>query len=249
MNSMFRTFSGIGIVVILFCIGIFLYTEWDLRQFKRGLLRSTAAVTYTRQPENTQKAETHSDPTVSPALEVNSEDPQRSTDIENSEIDLNDPSEFVESTLEAGLDFLADHYEEVLDDPSMDAFAEDTEDLLSDEEIVTAGFDDYNAFLSNNPEYAYQRLDDAFRTQYGDSSDVDILVQTIRRSNEGTATIADAIENTEAFLRLASQISPSEGLQPIREHLGTLQTARQQALEEGADLPLYRETHIFDPSR
>ena len=249
MKNTFQSFGIVGVVVILLCTGIFLYSEWDLRQFKMALRESSTTVPYTQRTKDIEKAEAPSEPTVSPPLEVNSEDSQLPTGIENSGTDLNDASEFVERTSQADLDFFVEHDEEVADDPRADAFTEDAEDLLSDEEIITAGFDDYNASLSSDPEYAYQRLDDAFRTQYGDSPDVDIIIRSIRRSNEGTATINDAIENTEAFLRLASQISPEEGLQPIKAHLDTLRETRQLALEEGTELPRYQETHIFDPSR
>lgn len=251
MKNTFQPLGIVGVVVILLCTGIFLYGEWDLRRFKTALRKSSTAVPYTQQTEDTEKADAHGEPLVSPTLEVDSENSQLLSGTENSETDLNDAPEPVDQTLDTDSDLFAGPYEEVANGSLADTLTdtEDPEDLLTDREIVTAGFDDYNAFVSSDPDYAYQRLDDAFRTQYGDSSDVDVLVQTIRRSNEGTATIADAIENAEAFLRLASQISPSEGLQPIREHLSTLQTVRQQALEAGTELPLYRETHVFDPSK
>lgn len=248
MNNVFQILGFTAVVVILLCVGLFLYTEWDSKRFKESLPKVPPTVRYTQNVEAEQVTDAPKDPLVSTET--------RETLSDNSEVETQETPETVVSQ-DADFDmFLTEFSEEGEVDSTdpvhsaVDAFTEDAQDDSFDEtEIVKIGFDDYNTYLSSNPEYAYQRLDDAFRAQYGDSNDVDILVRTIRHSNEGTATIEDAIENAEAFLRLASQISPSEGLQPIREHLSTLQTVRQQALEEGTELPLYHETHVFDPSR
>ena len=97
---------------------------------------------------------------------------------------------------------------------------------------VEAGFADYNAYLATDPAYAYQRLDAAWREQFGDFPDVDILVETVRRGNAGTATIDDAIANAEALLRLMPGLVIPEGIQVVADHLEYLKS-RKLALEEG----------------
>ncbi len=111
------------------------------------------------------------------------------------------------------------------------------QDVPYDMGVVKAGFEDYNAYLETDPERAYQRLDDAFREQYGDHPDVNILVQHIRDCNDGVATIDDAIENAEAMIRLISKLpTPPEAVEAIKVHLETLKDRKKFAIEQGLEL-------------
>ncbi len=115
-------------------------------------------------------------------------------------------------------------------------FTDVSEEVPYDMELVKAGFDDYNAYLETDPEYAYQRLDAAFREQYGDDPDVDILVEHVRDSNEGTTEIAEAIDFAEAIIRLTSKISPPEALESLYAYLELLRETQKMALEQGTDV-------------
>lgn len=249
MKEVLQNISVASVVVILLCTGIFFYTEWDLRRFKDSLPKAPRQT----RPQEAVSAQQAENPLFdAQTTELASADTANTGDADSTE------TTFVEGTspsIENEFDTFLDVY---LEETAADAitsgdFTDGTEDAPYDDmpydiAVVKAGFDDYNAYLATDPEYAYQRLDNAFREQFGEASDVDILIRTIRRSNEGIATINDAIENIEAFLRLASPISPEEGLQPIRVHLETLQELKQLAIEEGTELPTYQQNHIFDPS-
>jgi len=247
MNTVLRFLSISTVVLFFFLTGIFLYTRWEVKQWEENRGKNIAT-------PNTQETEARgvTAPTTQ-KLDVTyekTETPQRLTPLENSETLVDGVPENVEPHPDTDLEtFFAEFSEEINDVPVPDLEAAVVKAEVQDvTKITKAGFEDYNTHLRSNPEYAYQRLDDAFRAQYGDSQDVDILIQTIRRSNDGTATLNDAIENTSAFLRLASKISPEEGLEPIREHLETLQELKRSAIEEGTEMPVYHQTHVFDPT-
>ena len=253
MNTVLRFLSISTVVLIFLLTGIFLYTRWEVKQWEEKWGKNIATPN-TQPTKNTQETEARGD-TRSTRQELDAthektETPPRLTPLENSETLVDGVPENVVPPIDTDLEtFFAESSEEINDAPVPDLEAAAVEAEVQDStEIAKAGFEDYNTHLSSNPEYAYQRLDAAFRAQYGDSQDVDILIQTIRRSNDGTATLNDAIENTGAFLRLASKISPEEGLEPIREHLETLQELKRNAIEEGTEMPVYHQTHVFDPT-
>ena len=253
MNTVLRFLSISTVVLIFLLTGIFLYTRCEVKQWEEKWGKNIATPN-TQPTKNTQETEARGD-TLSTRQELDvthekTETPQRLTPLENSETLIDGVPENVVPPPDTDLEtFFAEFSEEINDAPVPDLEAAAVKAEVQDStEIAKAGFEDYNTHLRSNPEYAYQCLDDAFRAQYGDSQDVDILIQTIRRSNDGTATLNDAIENTGAFLRLASKISPEEGLEPIREHLETLQELKRSAIEEGTEMPVYHQTHVFDPT-
>ena len=115
-----------------------------------------------------------------------------------------------------------------------------------DVEVVKAGFADYNAYLETDPERAYQCLDDAFREQYGDDPDVDILVQHIRKCNDGVETVDGAIKNSEAMVRLVSKLpTPPEAIEAINLHLEYLKEMKRKAREAGIDEVEYKSRHTI----
>ena len=118
-------------------------------------------------------------------------------------------------------------------------FTDVPQELPYDMEVVKSGFDDYNTFLETDPEYAYQRLSDAFLEQYGDDPDVYRLVEHIKQNNEGTTTFDSAIDFTETTIRLMSKICPPEALESLELHLELLTEHRRLALEQGTN-PQYR---------
>ena len=225
-----------ALLAVLICAGFFVYERWELKRFNASL-PEVPSVDTAGPSERTRQERTQTT-----ALSV-SETSRWTAESDNAETDA------------AGLAEIASVAEELpsapLDEPPYLFIEETDRDLLEPEDFmesepevpydmakVQAGFDDYNAYLETDPGYAYQRLDDAFREQYGDSPDVDILVETFSRFNDGTATIDDAIDNASAFLRLMHGLVAPEGMQIVADHLAYLHEIKQLALEEGATIQL-----------
>ena len=227
---------GPAILIVFLCIAFWLYTEWDLKHFRESLPKPPSPQTTNREaspPEaenrlpdatETTQTETGTLPSV-PEEKSESVDAERRSDT----VAVEEPSADT-----ADFDSLFDMFLEGTDTVSSGDWT-DTEETPYDMEIVKAGFDDYNASLQSDPDYAYQRLDDAFREQYGDDPDVDILVEMIRRGNEGPLSMDRAIEGAEAMIRLASKISPPEVIEGLQLFHEMLMESKQMALEEGVE--------------
>lgn len=83
---------------------------------------------------------------------------------------------------------------------------------------VKAAGQDYNDFLETDPDYAYDRLTDRFQEMFGDRPEIETLIENIRRSNEGTLTLDDAITMTEASISLLST-DETEAIRQLSENL------------------------------
>lgn len=231
----YRLIKVLGILVVLFCIGLFLYTQWDLKRFNEQLSKTRPIETSPETATTRQEKTSHDiDQTIENSdysAPLNETESHTLTDMpENTEPISTD------EVIQDQDDTLNMFFDDLFADIDMDTFTDmestdTTENYPFNVEIVKAGYDDYNAYLATEPDYAYQRLDDAFREQFGDSSDVDIVVETIKRSNNGTMTFDDAINNAEALLRLISPISPPSGIREVESFIEYLRTAKQLKLE------------------
>ena len=97
---------------------------------------------------------------------------------------------------------------------------------------VKATSQDYNDFLETDPDYAYERLTDRFQEMFGDRPEIETLVETIRRSNEGTLTLDDAIAMTEASLSLLPA-GETEAINQLSERLEVFQGLKDFQAEGG----------------
>ncbi len=238
---------GPTILIVLICVGVWLYTKWDLKQSIESLPKPPSPQTTTRDASATEQAThlqvaTENDPTmpsqpgkaVKNTETLNAEQPSDTVAVQEVPADTADPNE--------GLDmFLGDFTAGAV---SFGDWTDNAEEAPYDMEVVKAGFDDYNTYLQSDPEYAYQRLDDAFREQYGDDPDVDILVEMIRHGNEGSMPIDKAIEGAEAMIRLVSKISPPEAIEDIQLFRDMLLESKQMGLEEGVEVEYKGKYHI-----
>ena len=240
MNSAdLKRIAGISILVILVCAGIFIYVEWEIKRFDASLPEVPSGDTA---PNSAALSEsTHQEVPQPPAASVSessllkAEPEGPGTDSARSAETFSVVEEPQSEFAENALDLFLQETETVPVEPA-EEFTQGQPEEPYDMAKVEAGFADYNAYLATNPAYAYQRLDEAWREQWGDSPDVDILVETVWRGNEGTATIDDAIANAEALLRLMPGIVVPEGIQVVADHLEYLRESKQLALEEGAIL-------------
>lgn len=231
------------IVVLLLSAGIFLYSQWDLKRFQESLPEVPKTDTAAQDTPNAKGVtEELADSEPIPVVTH----PSDATSDSIADTKVASVEDFPESPSDAPLALFEPLVEEGDGETLLEEgdVAEASDGLSYDVEIVKAGFDDYNAYLDTHPAYAYQRLDDAFREQYGDSADVDILVETVQRSNEGTGTIDDAIANAEAFLRLIPPSVPPENVQEVVEQVAYLKELRQLAADEGIEIP-FKQTYRF----
>lgn len=214
---------------ILFCVGIYLSAQWDYQRFAEGLGKPPRVSHQATKQRETAKSE--STGPIVPAAKVESEDLQgQRVKQEASESDFSikapedikafEDFEFNDSSLSD-----SDLPEEFVEEVSLDKEAK-----------VQVGFDDYNTFLSTDPERAYASLAEALREQYGDSSEVDTFVETIKWTNEGTLTIDDAITQAETLSRL-QPASASESLEALQIWLETLHEFKElEAMGDNVEL-------------
>jgi len=242
MKSMNPLFLFGGVIVII-CTGLWLYLEWDLKRFKESLPSS---------PQRTDELsiERFENPPVS-RDRANGTEPFFSAELDTVPIASDTPALESESTIagtEKDVLFDADPQiieekltdEEFPDVPDPDVTRAAPYDML----FVKAAYKDYNTYLHTNPEYAYQRLDEAFREQFGDDSDVDIFLESVIRYNEGSVPIDTAIRFAEAQLRLISKLGFPEPIAALQDHIEMLRETQQYALESGEEV-LYRNNYRF----
>ncbi len=227
------------ILTVLICAMFWLYTQWDTKRFKESL--QTPSVMETPRERTTASEVEHSQEIAQPTENITTATPMQDTEVETAAALPLESADVAEAPADGkGTDNFLDQWLEQSIGNSTDV----SEEVPYDIEVVKAGFDDYNAYLQSDPEYAYQRLDDAFREQYGDDPDVDILVENIRRGNNGPTTIDDAIKGMEAMMRLVSKVSPPEALESIQDALEMLTIAKQMAQEDGIDIEYEGNFHI-----
>ena len=223
----------IGVAVsltILICTGIYFYAQWDLTRFKASLgevpkfnVLTNPASQNEKQTTEHAKSLTPSVPVeLEPLLETNGEPEiiKAETDIENTrsetEDDINDSEKLIF--------FLEEPLEDILEEP-LEPY---------DLEKVRAGFRDYNAFLVSNPERAYASLSDALREQNGNRFEVDIIVETVRRINDGITTVDDAIALRRAIIGL----TPPENTEEIEDLSYGMEELYEFRALHGGDEPI-----------
>lgn len=246
----YRLLSVASILTILICVGIFLYTQWELKRFNESLpkapitqatpgLFSTPREEVQHQINQNQVNRTYTDLLREIESETVTDSPESAESVSGDEV-IQEENDTLNTFFQ---DFFGEIGTNSLTDTEFADSTGSTEKFPFDVKLVKAGYDDYNAYLTTDPDYAYQRLDDAFREQFGNSPDVDIVVETIKRSNNGNMTFDDAINHAEAFLRLITPLSPPGGIQEVESFIAYLKTSKQLALEEGAArvrMPIYR---------
>ncbi len=222
----YKTIGVAVLLTVLICTGIYFYAQWDLARFKASLGEVPKFNVLTNPASQNEKQTTEHakslTPSVEPLLETNGEPEiiKAETGIENtpseSEDSINDSEKLIFS--------LDEPLEDILDEP-LEPY---------DLEKVRAGFRDYNAFLVSNPERAYASLTDALREQNGDCFEVDIIVETVRRINDGITTIDDAI----ALRRAIIELTPPENTEEIEDLSYGMEELYEFRALHGGDEPM-----------
>ena len=214
------------ILTVLICAAFWLYIQWDTQRFAESLPNLPAAV------ETPRETATIAEPAeIRQEVRQNAETvfPVDDTELENSEaVATEQPLDTaVVEEISTDRTDLGSFFDMFLEETAANAvtsgdFTDVFQEAPYDMEVVKSGFDDYNASLERDPEYAYKRLSDAFSEQYGDVPDVYRLIEHIKQNNEGPTTFDSAIDFTETVIRLMSKISPPEALEGLEVHLELL---------------------------
>ena len=205
MQSNLQVIGGALILTVIICAGFLLYAQWDLKRFEESLGKLPKLET----PPETVAAPAD----VSPREVMTDERPSYTTPRATVSVER-----FERQVLEVDVP----EWETPavpLTETELPALESDSDALsLSKVEfpeewtdVPVEGIDwvqakaagrDYNDFLHTAPEYAYARLADGLREMYGDFPEVDTIVENIKRANEETLTLDDAIHMAEAFSRI-----------------------------------------------
>ena len=218
---------GASILTVLICIGFWLYTRWDTQRFIESLPNAPVVQTETTETAPAQQGVSPygATRTTENAVMEDMEDLVSNPGLENPEDDAREQEvgTAVGAADNADSADLHNLFEEFLEETAADSIASEdftnvAQDAPDDRALVEAAFADYNAYLKTNPEYAYERLEEAFREQYNDDPDVSGFVEAIRRSGEGPLTINQWVQSTEVMLRFLSKKSPPEVLKRFENH-------------------------------
>ena len=199
MQSNLKMIIGAVILSTLICVGTFLYSQWDLRRFAEELEAVLEPVSPRDMTTKVPFGQVEPESLEGQGIEIESKAPEIETD--NPEL--------------TELDFARDTVDTVeleFDGQSVFDFdVESPEDALVERIDVTdrdkrkaarkVAVADYNAYLATDSEYAYIRLADVFRADVGDHPEVDVIVESVRKANNGPLTLDDAIIMKEAILR------------------------------------------------
>ena len=94
---------------------------------------------------------------------------------------------------------------------------------------------DYDYLRYTDPEQAYLKLADSIRGRYGDSPEVGIMVEAIKRIDAGTATVRNLIGLTEAWLRIVPE-NEYENRQSLIDGLASMYEYQQlRAADENVE--------------
>ncbi len=211
---------GVCLLIIISCVGFYIYTQWGLEKFEAEL---TPMPEFVPAPEPPKKRSMILKKSETTHLFKESR-PQRSLDAPPVAPSIPDvgtgelPLEALEDPLE---DFDTEAFEFFLDE--LDVLSDAPVDLEIPEWIVSAW--DYSEYRDTDPKYAYEQLGASFRERYGDSTEVSTIVKNVERIDTGTATMDNLIELTEAWISIlpAEDVADFEALIEGLESMYTFQ--------------------------
>lgn len=225
----YKGLAGTIILSVLICAGIFVYSQWDYQRFVGELEKlpevspepvAKRSILFKERPEY-----------PSPVVMVETKR------LEGQILESKDHEMEAEVLSLEALDSLMAELESDLDELSLsevelpEALAVDPVESIDFAKVKEA-WGDYNDLLATGEERAYERLAEGFREMYGDYPEVDTIVETIKRANNQTLTIDDAIAMNKAFLRIMPD-NQFETIEMLEERLTFLQEAKELEAEFG----------------
>ncbi len=173
------------ILTVLACVGIFLYSRWDYQRFVDSLGEVPEV------PPEIVSQQTQS-------ISILTDEPKSSQEqiLEPTEVDLVTPeSESLTSEMETD-ELTLTEFMSFLDEPDELEVSSLSDSKLLDTEAA-------NVQSENTCTDADHGMDpEALRSRYGDSPDVEVLIEVNKLIDAGIATTDDMIDRAEAWLRL-----------------------------------------------
>jgi len=192
-----------GILTLLFCAGIFFYSRWDHQRFVAGLPQppksDVSPEPMERRESSTKERPGQTPPsaTVAPQRLEEQSIVSEVPDMEMEEVTLEETSMPARETEVEPPSLSTVQLPEVLPNLPVEGIEFGK---------TKAAWQEYNGFLTTDPDYAYAKLAEGFREMYGNHPEIDIIVENIRRANEGTLTVDDAI----ALMTAALKVMPAD---------------------------------------
>ena len=185
----------VAVVILAFCVGIFLYARWDVQRFTESLGEPPAPVVPSHREVVTEKVQEEVFPT--PVHETTSASEDLPEQAENS----------VPLVLDAEI---TDLETQELSDAELDALLE----MFEQQALSTLR----EAVDAEDEELDNTELVEAIEEEYGDSPEVDVLSEMMNRIDEGTTTLDNLIEMVEAYSTIIPENMP-EGSMSLLEML------------------------------
>lgn len=191
---------GIGsLLTFLFCAGIFFYARWDNQRFVSGL---PELPNFEVSSEAIEQREMSGKEPLMLAPPAEAVAPQR---LEGQHIapevpDMEAEKLVLEETEMSELDWEVEALS--LSTVELPEISEESPLEMTDFRRTKDAWQDYNNLLAVDPSYAYARLAEGFREMYGDHPEIDIIVESIKRANDKTLTVDDAIAMVTSTLKI-----------------------------------------------
>lgn len=227
MNNsvLLKVLSISAVVCILLAVCIFFYVESDLKRFDESMKDAprTSQDTVSQKTENEKKEGFEQVTPVVPVASEPTEDQQMVSEGE----DIKSTGDVIEDGWEET--FISD--DALLEDSIGDPATTDLEEKDEEKGGRKAAVADYNEYLLTDPEYAYERLADVFRADFGDIPEVPILVESIRKANNGPLTVDEALAWKEATLRTMPRTeSESIAISMLEQQIESLRELKESEL-------------------
>ena len=231
-KNLVQTIGGVFVPTVLICVGMLLYSQWDLKRFKESLGELPAALPMAA-PQTEREANIHTEETTSAEITAPKSltqphiEPESSKELEMevSSLEILDSliAELSPSELEALEEMVAEENLEEDKDTQVDEFQADI-DMSS---ITTAGF--ISALESGN-----------IVLGTGDPEAVATVIEILKRSTEGPITIDDQITMFEAWSKIQPDASQGQSMVNVSRDALTavllqLRAEKEKSLQSGED--------------
>ena len=227
-KSILKVIGAVLILITLMSIGIFFYARWDLKRFKESLGEVPEVLPIiVSQTENV--VTTHAEEASPAEIVVPKPLTQHHIEPESKELEMDLPS------LET-LDSLMDnpsYYELGL--PKEETTNAQSESLEKEE---VSWINEFQEEVGSGDGVA--SLISTVESGYGNSEDVDTVVEMLKRSVEGPMTVDDLITMTEAWLRIQPNTSHvhseiNENRAVLERRLSRLRADKEESLQSGEE--------------
>ena len=228
-----QTIGGVLTLIVLMCAGFFFYAQWDLKRFKESLEElpevSPAAVPQTEKATSVYAEKPYPAETAAPKPST-----QHNIEPESTEFGMEVPSLETPDSLmdEFSLSEMEHSKEETADVQGENLKRKETMQAGEFQEEIDSG-SGFAGLIS-----ALESGNDDIGS--GDSENVTIVVEMLKRAAKGPMTVNDLITMTEAWLRIQpdtphvqSEVNETRDL--LTDLLLNLQDYKEKSLQNGEE--------------